>query len=90
MHEPLDSINTCDLAAPHTVAFGMAITFRVEASIGFDTQIQTRFILATVGADSHALTEATARCIGADLRGCRRPDRVRESATGRWGQRPGV
>jgi hypothetical protein len=50
----LDNANTFDLAAPHTVLFGMGITFFVQASIGFDTAIQTRFITATAGADFHA------------------------------------
>lgn len=47
----LDGANTFDLASPHTVLFGMGITFFVQASIGFDTVIQTRFITATAGAD---------------------------------------
>jgi hypothetical protein len=50
----LDGMNTFNLAAMHTVAFGMGITFRVQASIGFDTRIKTRFILATAGADFFA------------------------------------
>ena len=50
----LDSANIFDLAAPHTVAFGMGITFMVQASIGFDTVIKTRFITATAGADFYA------------------------------------
>jgi hypothetical protein len=50
----LDGANTFDLAAPHTVLFGMGITFFVQASIGVDTAITTRFITATAGADFHA------------------------------------
>lgn len=49
----LGRANTFDLAAPHTVMFGMGITFFVQASIGFDTVIRTRFITATAGADFH-------------------------------------
>lgn len=47
----LDGQNTFDLSAPHTVAWGMGITFLVQASIGFDTPITTRFILAAAGGD---------------------------------------
>jgi hypothetical protein len=50
----LDRANTFDLATPHTVMFGIGITFFVQASIGFDTAIQTRFITETAGADFHA------------------------------------
>jgi hypothetical protein len=32
----------------------MGLTFFVQASIGFDTVIKTRFITATAGADFHS------------------------------------
>ncbi len=47
----LDGANTFDLASPHTVLWGMGISFFVQASIGFDTPITTRFIVASGGAD---------------------------------------
>lgn len=47
----LDGSNTFDLSAPHTVVFGIGLTFFLQASIGFDTDIPTRFILASAGGD---------------------------------------
>jgi hypothetical protein len=47
----LDGANTFDIPQAHTVAFGMGLTVFVQASIGFDTDIPTRFIVATAGAD---------------------------------------
>jgi hypothetical protein len=50
----LDASNTFDLPAPHTVAFGIGLTFFLQAAIGFDTDITTRFILGTAGGDFRA------------------------------------
>lgn len=47
----LDGANTFDLAEPHTVLWGMGLTVRLQADIGFDTDITTRFILAGAGGD---------------------------------------
>ncbi|WP_028045722.1 DUF6623 family protein [Cellulomonas sp. URHE0023] len=47
----LDASNTFDLSAPHSVVFGMGLTFFLQSDIGFDTNIDTRFILATAGGD---------------------------------------
>ena len=47
----LDGANTFDIPAPHTVVFGMGLSFLVQADIGFDTVINTRLIVATAGAD---------------------------------------
>lgn len=47
----LDAHNTFDLSAPHTVVWGMGITFHVQASIGFDTVISPRLIIASAGGD---------------------------------------
>jgi hypothetical protein len=50
-HSGLDGANTFDIPQPHAVAFGMGVTVLVQASIGFDADIDTRFIVATAGAD---------------------------------------
>ena len=47
----LDGQNTVNLSAPHTVIFGIGIAFLVQASIGFDTPIRTRLIVASAGGD---------------------------------------
>lgn len=48
----LDGANTFNLSNPHTVAWGIGVTFFYQAAIGFDTQIPpARLILASAGAD---------------------------------------
>ncbi|EON69767.1 hypothetical protein W97_09030 [Coniosporium apollinis CBS 100218] len=48
----LDGANTFNLATPHTVVWGIGITFSFTASIGFDSQIPpSRLILAAAGGD---------------------------------------
>jgi hypothetical protein len=48
----LDGLNTFNLANPHTVAFGIGISFFFVADIGFDSAIPpSRLILATAGGD---------------------------------------
>src|SRR5947209_18284513 len=51
----LDNANTFNLATPHTVIFGMGISFLFTAAIGFDTQIPpARLIIASAGGDFNA------------------------------------
>ncbi|MGE5444418.1 MAG: DUF6623 family protein [Ignavibacteriales bacterium] len=48
----LDGQNTFNLATPHTVAWGVGISFFFVASIGFDTTIPpARLILGAAGGD---------------------------------------
>lgn len=47
----LDGANTFDLPNPHTLIFGLGLTVFVQAAIGFDTDIHTRFIMSTAGGD---------------------------------------
>ena len=48
----LDAQNTFELSAPHTVAFGIGISFFVIADIGFDSPIgDGRLIVASGGGD---------------------------------------
>ncbi|MFE7190510.1 DUF6623 family protein [Kitasatospora sp. NPDC057541] len=48
----LDGQNTFTLDQPHSVAFGIGISFFVVAAIGFDTPIApSRLILGTAGGD---------------------------------------
>jgi hypothetical protein len=51
----LDGANTFNLAAPHSVAFGIGISFLFIADIGFDSAIPpSRLILASAGGDYNA------------------------------------
>jgi hypothetical protein len=50
----LDNANTFDIPAPHSVSFGIGLTFFVQADIGFDSHIETRLIVGTAGADFHS------------------------------------
>lgn len=51
-HLSLDSANTFNLTASHSVALGIGITFLFTADIGFDSPIPpSRLILAAAGAD---------------------------------------
>jgi hypothetical protein len=51
----LDGANTFTLAQPHTVIYGIGITFTFSADIGFDSPIPpSRLILATAGGDFFA------------------------------------
>jgi hypothetical protein len=47
----LDSENTFNLSKPHVVRFGIGITFRYLAAIGFDSPVSSRLIVGTAGAD---------------------------------------
>jgi hypothetical protein len=47
----LDGQNTFTLAAPHTVLWGMGTSFLAQASIGIDTTIVPRLIVASAGGD---------------------------------------
>ena len=48
----LDASNTFNLSAPHSVAWGIGVTFFFVADIGFDTQIPpAQLIVASAGAD---------------------------------------
>jgi hypothetical protein len=48
----LDGMNTFNLAHPHSVAFGIGVSFFFIASIGFDSTIPpSRLILASAGGD---------------------------------------
>ena len=48
----LDGVNTFNLTAPHTVRFGIGVSFLFIADIGFDSQIPpSRLILGSAGAD---------------------------------------
>ena len=48
----LDGANTFVLSAPHSVAFGIGITFSFTADIGFDSQIPpSRLTLASAGVE---------------------------------------
>jgi hypothetical protein len=48
----LDGMNTFNLARPHSVAFGIGVSFFFIASIGFDSAIPpSRLILASAGGD---------------------------------------
>lgn len=48
----LDGMNTFNLAQPHSVAFGIGVSFFFIASIGFDSAIPpSRLILASAGGD---------------------------------------
>jgi uncharacterized protein DUF6623 len=48
----LDGMNTFNLANPHSVAFGIGVSFFFIASIGFDSAIPpSRLILASAGGD---------------------------------------
>ncbi|MFB9394169.1 DUF6623 family protein [Streptomyces coeruleoprunus] len=48
----LDAQNTFSLNQPHTVIFGIGISFKCSAAIGFDTPIgSSRLIIATAGGD---------------------------------------
>lgn len=51
----LDAANTFNLAAPHTVIFGIGITFFFIADIGFDSSIPpARLIIGAAGGDFFA------------------------------------
>ncbi|ALE06347.1 beta-lactamase [Arthrobacter sp. ERGS1:01] len=50
----LDAQNTFHLSSPHTVVWGLGITFFVQADIGFDSNISTRLIVASAGGDFNA------------------------------------
>lgn len=48
----LDTFNTFNLATPHTVVFGIGVSFNYVADIGFDTNIPpNRLIVASAGGD---------------------------------------
>jgi hypothetical protein len=48
----LDGANTFTLAQPHTVAFGIGISFRFVAAVGFDSAVGPFLVrIATAGAD---------------------------------------
>lgn len=47
----LDARNTFNLSSPHTVVWGMGISFFAQASIGFDTVIDPKLIVASAGGD---------------------------------------
>ena len=48
----LDGLNTFNLPAPHTVAFGIGVSFLYIAGIGFDSGIPpSRLILGSAGGD---------------------------------------
>jgi hypothetical protein len=48
----LDGLNTFDLAQPHSVAFGIGVSFFFIANIGFDSAIPpSRLIVASAGGD---------------------------------------
>lgn len=47
----IDATNTFNLSAPHTVLWGMSISFFVQAAIGIDSPITTRLIVSTAGGD---------------------------------------
>ena len=48
----LDAANTFALAAPHTVVFGIGVTFFFQAAIGIDSHISPPLLrLATAGGD---------------------------------------
>ncbi|KVC86001.1 hypothetical protein WJ47_25840 [Burkholderia ubonensis] len=48
----LDNANTFDLSAPHTVVWGMGVSFFFVADIGFDTPIpDARLIVSSAGGD---------------------------------------
>jgi len=48
----LDSVNTFNLANPHSVIYGIGVTFFYVADIGFDSAIPpSRLILASAGGD---------------------------------------
>jgi hypothetical protein len=48
----LDSSNTIDLSTPHTVVWGMGMSFFFVADIGFDTRIpDARLIVSSAGGD---------------------------------------
>ena len=48
----LDGVNTFNLSAPHTVVWGMGISFFFIADVGFDTQIpDARLIVSSAGGD---------------------------------------
>ena len=48
----LDGANTFNLATPHTVIWGIGITFSFTADIGFDSSIPpSRLILGAAGGD---------------------------------------
>jgi hypothetical protein len=47
----LDAVNTFNLSTPHSVIWGMGISFFVQASIGFDTVIDPKLFVASAGGD---------------------------------------
>jgi hypothetical protein len=48
----LDGTNTFDLSTPHSVVWGMGISFFFIADIGFDTHIpDARLIVSSAGGD---------------------------------------
>ena len=47
----LDAQNTFKLSEPHTVVWGMGITFLAQVSIGLDTQINPQLIVSSAGGD---------------------------------------
>ncbi|MFE1744054.1 hypothetical protein [Coleofasciculus sp. H7-2] len=48
----LDGVNTFNLTNPHTVIFGIGVSFLFIADIGFDSAIPpSRLILASSGGD---------------------------------------